>query len=57
MNGREHYREAERLLTLCDGKTRDAVNVILSQASIHAALALAAATYDYDWDHAKEVTR
>ena len=44
--GFEHYREAERL-----------VDDHPQQAQVHALLALVFATYDYDWNHADEVTK
>lgn len=46
MNGPEHYREAERLLTrAADAETAVAL-YLLSRAQVHATLALAAATVD-----------
>ena len=68
MKGAEHYRLAEEKLDAAfriaqpgSGHTdEDALTLIgiaLQRAQVHATLALAAATYDYDWTHADEATR
>jgi hypothetical protein len=44
VTGPEHYREAERLLTLADGFDVSDAAVTLAAAHAHATLALAAAT-------------
>ena len=45
MNGPEHYREAEALITAADPRRKD-VALVLAAAQAHATLALAAATMD-----------
>lgn len=63
MTGKDHYRLAEQLLRDVDqnqfhqGSGDPATRELLAAAQVHATLALAAATYDYDWDHAKEASR
>lgn len=45
MNGPEHYREAERLISIAQPESPDVRDVtIVNLAAIHATLALAAAT-------------
>lgn len=50
MNGPQHYREAERLLTLSaelpPGAAKDIGAITVAQAQVHATLADAAATID-----------
>lgn len=45
MNGPEHYREAERLLTIAEaGQPAHLHASVVAEAQVHATLALAAAT-------------
>jgi hypothetical protein len=44
MNGPAHYRDAERLLALADDSAEVTHDRLVSQAQVHATLALAAAT-------------
>jgi hypothetical protein len=61
MTGPEHYRTAETCIEQAgiesgSGNDEDARGFLMA-AQVHATLALAAATYDYDWNHADEAAR
>lgn len=61
MTGKDHYREAERLIKeasrIMDGFPGEQYAQTIATAQVHATLAVAAAAEDYDWNHAEEVTR
>jgi hypothetical protein len=56
MTGAEHYREAERLAASVKDRdlATETIQAVATLAQVHATLAHAAATYDYDWNHAGE---